>query len=159
MTGNHVMNPPSKALRLATLGIFGRSPVAPGTIATLFVGIPSGYLLALSPIQLAFPLLLLVLGLGIHVSGRAEKETGRHDPQEVVIDELVGYLIAVIFFEPSVKNLLLGFVAFRVFDIWKPWPVNVLQERLKGGVGIVMDDVAAGVYAMLLVWGSLRVWP
>lgn len=153
------MNPPSRALRLATLGIFGRSPVAPGTVATLFVGIPSAYLLALSPVQLAFPLVLLVLGLGIYVSDRAEKETGKHDPQEVVIDELVGYLIATVFFEPTVKNLLLGFIGFRTFDIWKPWPVCVLQERLKGGIGIVMDDVAAGVYAMLLVWGSQWVWP
>lgn len=152
-------NSPSKALCLATLGVFGRSPVAPGTVATFFVGIPCAYLLALSPIQITFPLLLLVLCLGIHVSDRVEKETGKHDPQEVVIDELVGYLIATVFFEPTVKNLLLGFIAFRVFDIWKPWPVNVLQERLKGGIGIVMDDVAAGVYAMILVWGSLWVWP
>ena len=153
------MYPPSPALRLATLGIFGRSPLAPGTVATFFVGIPSVSLLGLIPIQLSIPLVLVVFVLGIHVSDRAEKELGKHDPQEVVIDELVGYLVTMLLLDPTVKNLLLGFVAFRIFDIWKPWPVNALQEKLKGGIGIVMDDVAAGVYGMALVWGILRIWP
>lgn len=147
------------ALRLATLGVFGRSPLAPGTVATFFVGIPSAFLLGLLPTHLSVPLVLLILILGVRVSDRAEKELANHDPGEVVIDELVGYLVTMVFLETTIKSLLLGFVAFRLFDIWKPWPVNALQESLKGGTGIVMDDVAAGVYGMALVWLILRVWP
>ena len=68
-----------------------------------------------------------------------------------MIDELAGFLVTMIGLPFTVESLVLGIAAFRLFDIWKPWPVSVLDERIKGGIGIVLDDVGAGVLAHVLV--------
>ena len=88
----------------------------------------------------------------------AEAELQRTDPGEVVIDELVGFLITLFGFPLTPQTLVLGIVSFRLLDIWKPWPVKMFQEKLKGGVAIVMDDVAAGILAHGLVWVCVKIW-
>jgi phosphatidylglycerophosphatase A len=150
------MNRESLHLKVATLGVLGRSPHAPGTLATLAAGVPFAFLLGFLPLFLSIPVVVTVVLVGFRVSETAEKVLQKQDSREIVIDELAGYLVTMILLPVSWKSLLLGFAAFRLFDIWKPWPVNLLQDRLKGGAGVVMDDVGAGVYACALVWLALR---
>ena len=137
----------SSGYRLATVFGIGRVPFASGTVATLIAGVPCflavGSLSPPSQIYLA----LLLFALGVYVSDEAEREIGRTDPGEVVIDELCGYLVAMIGHPVTFPSILAGFFFFRLFDIWKPWPLRILESRLKGGLGIMADDVGAGIYA------------
>jgi len=87
--------------------------------------------------------------IGIPAAGIVERESGRQDPGFVVIDEVAGQLVALMFAPPDIGHAVLALALFRVFDILKPPPVRQL-ERLHGGVGIMMDDVGAGLYALLL---------
>ena len=101
--------------------------------------------------QQATMAVLLALGatlIGIPAATRVARESGSKDPQFVVVDEVIGQLIAFIAVPVSWKTLLVGFILFRVFDILKPFPVRWL-ERLPEGTGIVVDDIGAGIYALL----------
>ncbi len=143
---------------VAQLGGLGKAPFAPGTVATLVAGIPSVYLLSLLTEPWALVALVLITLAACYFAGKAETELQKEDPAEVVIDELVGFLITLYGFPLSFQTVVLGMVSFRVLDIWKPWPVRVFQERLKGGVAIVMDDAAAGVLAHGFVWVMMKTW-
>jgi len=136
--------------RLATLGGMGNIPVAPGTAATLLAGIPAAYGLKSLPTPLGLLFLLILFALSCRACARAEEELGEKDPSRVVLDEIVGYLVTVLFLPKGFGPLLWGFAAFRLFDIWKPWPIRFLEERVSGGPGIVLDDVLAGLYAFAL---------
>jgi phosphatidylglycerophosphatase A len=146
----------SFTVKVATLGGIGRIPFAPGTMACILAGIPAAYLLALCPRPLQAVLLILLFALGCYAADKSEKEMARDDPKEVVIDELIGFMVTMIWVPFTLTSLLLGFAAFRLFDIWKPWPISVLDERVKGGLGIVLDDVGAGVLAHALLWVLTR---
>ena len=87
--------------------------------------------------------------VGIPAATRVARESGRKDPQIVVIDEVAGQWLALTLCVPQMPFAVLGLIAFRVFDIWKPWPIRRL-ERLPAGTGIVVDDLAAGVYALIV---------
>lgn len=76
---------------------------------------------------------------------------GEHDSGEIVIDEVVGMLIALLWIPPTFPNLAIGFLLFRVFDIVKVWPASTIDRRVPGGVGVVLDDVVSGIYANLLM--------
>ena len=141
--------PDGLAVRLALLGGVGRAPLAPGTVATFLAGVPCGYLLGFLELPLALAATAAVVVASCYVAGFAEKALGRHDCGEIVIDELAGYLVTVVGLPVSVWNLLAGAVLFRIFDIWKPWPIRQIQI-LPGGQGIVADDVVAGFYALVL---------
>jgi phosphatidylglycerophosphatase A len=99
----------------------------------------------------------LVLCIGIPAATRVARAAGAKDPQFIVIDEVAGQLIALIAVPLAWKTLLTGFILFRVFDIVKPPPVRQL-ERLPEGAGIVLDDVAAGIYALLVMQILLRIF-
>jgi len=150
-------NRPAFCLALARLGGLGSAPLAPGTVATVAAGIPAVILLRALGEPLAFFLLVILVALSCYCAGVAEAEIGRIDPGEVVIDELVGFLITMFGLPLTLESLALGIAGFRLMDIWKPWPVGFLQEKLKGGMAIVMDDVAAGVLAHLLVRIGLKI--
>ena len=147
----------SIAVSLAQLGCIGRSPKAPGTVATVVAGIPAAYLLSLVPQYAAFPILILFISGASYVSDKAENNLGKHDPQEVVIDEVAGYMVTMIGFTVTVKSLFLGLLLFRAFDIWKPWPVSLLHREIPGGLWIVLDDVAAGICAHVFLWAILKI--
>jgi phosphatidylglycerophosphatase A len=87
--------------------------------------------------------------IGIPAGSIVERESGREDPGQVVIDEVAGQWIALAACPVEIRHALLAFGLFRLFDIVKPWPARQL-ERLHGGLGIMMDDVAAGIYALLI---------
>jgi phosphatidylglycerophosphatase A len=140
----------------------GYFPGAPGTAGSV-VGVVLVAALALVP--LAWPWLWVLLAsvalaifvVGVWSAGRTEKYFGQVDPRHVVIDEVVGQMLTFLARpDASWKWLLAGFVLFRIFDVAKPFPARRL-ERLAGGWGIMMDDVAAGAYSMvaLLILGYL----
>jgi len=135
---------------LASIFGLGKVPAAPGTVATLIAGIPC--FLAVGhfawQIQLTFAGALFWIGCGL--SGKTERELGRTDPGEVVIDELCGYLVAMTGHPVSFASILTGFLLFRLFDIWKPWPIRSVESKLTGGTAIMLDDVLAGIYANVL---------
>src|SRR4051794_21042584 len=127
-----------------------------GSAATVILWAASAHFLPLSlrtPIAIA--LALLVTLIGIPAATQVARASAVKDPQFVVIDEVAGQLIALIAAPPAWKTFLAGFVLFRAFDIVKPPPVRQL-ERLPEGTGIVMDDVAAGIYALVVMQLLLR---
>ena len=135
----------------------GHAPFAPGTAGTL--GAIPLYLLLRphGPVAVAIAAAVVTV-IGIWSSGRVERRLRIGDPQIVCIDEVAGVLITWIVAPMTTRALIVGFVAFRVFDQLKPWPANKLQE-LPGGPGIMLDDVAAGVWgAAVLLAGRALGW-
>ena len=103
-------------------------------------------------------IVVLISVLGIFIAGEAENIYGRKDCPHIVIDEIAGMLTTLVLLPQGIGFLLAGFIAFRIFDILKPFPVGLAERRLPGGWGIMMDDILAGVYAGLVVrvgveWG------
>jgi phosphatidylglycerophosphatase A len=92
----------------------------------------------------------LITVIGVLTASKVSRDTGMEDPSLIVIDEVAGQLLTFLFLPVTAVNLILGTVAFRIFDIWKPFPVRNM-ESLKGGTGIMADDLMAGVYANLLL--------
>ncbi|MFC1883352.1 phosphatidylglycerophosphatase A [Thermodesulfobacteriota bacterium] len=134
------------SLVLSTWFLTGLLPFAPGTLGTL-AAIPLALLLSYTDILLRLLFLFLVMVIAIWSSDRAQKIIGREDPDFIVIDEVVGFSVTISFLSPTFKVLCLAFILFRIFDIFKPFPVKNL-EMLKGGFGIVADDLMAGLYAL-----------
>lgn len=153
------------ALIIATgLGV-GYFPLAPGTVGS-FLGIVLILLLSrlklIGGSRLLFHLLVvtMIAGIGIWAASRAEIIFKRKDPPQVVVDEIVGQLLTfgLIFKNPRFVLLLMGFLFFRLFDITKPFPIRKL-EKAPLGFGIVLDDLAAGFYASLIVLVIHLYWP
>jgi phosphatidylglycerophosphatase A len=143
------------ALAVATGGGAGYSPVASGT-AGAAVGAALFWSLAALPLALYAVTVVGVTCLGIWAADLAEREWGTKDDGRIVIDEIAGQLITllpllVLGRARSLGWIVTGFVAFRVFDVWKPGPARWLEENLEGGAGVVLDDVAAGVFAALVL--------
>ncbi len=153
------------ALAIATGFGLGYFPVAPGTLGSFFGVV---LILLLSRIKLIgvqrllfhFLVVAMISALGIWAASRAEAILDRKDPPQIVIDEIVGQLLSfgLIFKDPSFFLLLLGFLFFRLFDILKPFPIRKL-EKVPLGFGIVLDDLAAGFYASLVVSFVHVYWP
>ena len=128
----------------------GLSPKAPGTLGTV-AAIPI-YLLLVWSGPLAYGLFLAVaLVAGAYICGYTARRLGVDDPSPVVWDEVVGYLITMLGAPFGVLWMLAGFLLFRLFDIWKPWPIRWLDRNVKGGLGIMLDDVAAAVFACVIL--------
>lgn len=124
----------------------GLMPHAPGTYGTV-AAIPL-YLLLHNTVLWQYLLITLLVTLaGIYTAAYTSKALGVHDHSGIVIDEIAGLLITMIAVPFSWFNLLLGFLLFRLFDIVKPWPISWLDRKLKGGIGIMLDDVIAGIIA------------
>jgi phosphatidylglycerophosphatase A len=124
----------------------GCAPKAPGTFGTL-AAVPLYLLLAQLPLHPYIAVVLVAFVAGIWICGKTSRDIGVHDPGGIVWDEFVGFWITMILAPPGWQWLLAGFILFRVFDILKPFPIGLLDKRVKGGLGIMLDDVLAGVYA------------
>jgi phosphatidylglycerophosphatase A len=131
---------------LATWWGVGFSPLAPGTVGTL-AAIPLFLILSLLPLWLYLSCLLGLALLACWVAGRAEAIYGEQDPQVVVIDEVVGFLVVMIALPPKWPYLLAGFILFRIFDVIKPPPIRFVERTVQRGYGVVLDDVLAALYA------------
>jgi len=142
---------------IATAFGSGYSPVAPGTAGSL-VGLLLFWPLAgLSwPVQAAA--CVAVFLVGTMAAGRVARDVGQEDPGLVVVDEVMGMWVTLVGLPFSPLTAVAGFLLFRVMDIFKPWPARSLED-LPGGLGIMADDAAAGVYANLLVRVVLIVLP
>ncbi len=134
----------------------GLAPVAPGTAGSLV-----GLVLAWSTLDLPIAARLLVaialILSGIWICGEAARRIAVHDHPGIVWDEIAGVYLALLVAPPSIWAWALGFGLFRLFDIWKPWPIRDLDHRLKGGLGIMLDDLMAALYTALIlgIMGSL----
>ncbi|MCF6345175.1 MAG: phosphatidylglycerophosphatase A [Thiomicrorhabdus sp.] len=130
----------------------GLAKKAPGTAGTLL-----GLLLFLPVLLwsewLAWGVLLLGTLFGSFICGQSSKLLGVHDHGGIVWDEFIGiWLVLVLLPEQSVLYWVLAFIAFRVFDIWKPWPINWIDQKVQGGFGIMLDDVFAALFALMAIW-------
>ncbi len=133
------------------IGYFG---FAPGTIMSA-VALPLGFIiLAKAGAISLFCSALIVFCLGIFACAEHMRLTGREDPSECVIDELAGQWFACALAPLSLPGFALAFVLFRLFDIWKPWPVSWAEEKLVGGLGVMADDLIAGLMAGVLVYAT-----
>ena len=135
---------------LATWGGVGFCPGAPGTVGTA-AAIPLFVVLSLLPHAIYLAILLVIALLACWVAGRAEKILDDKDSSVIVIDEVVGYLVAMALIPASWASVLVGFIVFRLFDIIKPPPIRFLEKSIPGGYGVVLDDAVAGVYAHVVV--------
>lgn len=128
----------------------GLSPMAPGTVGSLVAIGPWLWLRGL-PIPLYLAVVLVGFLLGVWAANWTIRRIGREDPGLVVIDEFVGLWIALVAVPDGWIWLLTGFALFRLFDITKPWPAGWADRTIKGGLGTMLDDVIAGLYALALV--------
>jgi phosphatidylglycerophosphatase A len=129
----------------------GLSPKAPGTAGTL-VAVPIYLLIAPWSLPLYTAFILATALVGIWICGEASRQLGVHDHGGIVWDEFVGFWITMWALPSAWPWVLAGFLAFRVFDVAKPWPIGLLDRKVHGGLGIMLDDIVAG----LMACGSLH---
>ena len=137
-------------LTLATGFGVGFSPIAPGTMGTL-VAIPVYVLLSQIPFPLYELTLVTFFFFSSWISENAEKHFGKKDDQRIVIDEVMGFLVTMLWVPKTIFFVIFGFFLFRFFDILKPFPIRHLERKWKGGYGVVFDDVLAGIYANIVL--------
>jgi len=135
----------------------GYAPFAPGTAGSL-VGLALFWPLHRLPLGVQAVAVVLVFALGVAAAGHVARRLGIEDPGLVVVDEVVGMWVSLLGVPFTGVTAIAGFLLFRVFDVFKPYPARDL-ERLPGGWGIMCDDVMAGVYANLLLRAGLLAWP
>jgi phosphatidylglycerophosphatase A len=145
---------------VATAAYTGYAPVAPGTVGSLVGLILLAAVRQIDTLWLEPAVLVVVIMVGTWAADHVEADEGREDPGIVVVDEVAGMLLTMLFLPLTWWAGIVGFLAFRGFDIVKPFPAG-RAERLPGGIGVMTDDLVAGVYAAIVVrlslWG-LALW-
>ncbi|MCJ7771776.1 MAG: phosphatidylglycerophosphatase A [Desulfobacterales bacterium] len=140
-----------KSVLLIATGCFiGNSPFAPGSLGTL-VGIPICFLLSKIDIQIAIICIIIFIPAAIFISHEAEKLLKKNDPGPVVIDEIAGIMVTLAGLPFNAVVVVLGFIIFRLLDIFKPFPIKQVELKFSGGIGIVMDDIMAGVMSNVIL--------
>jgi phosphatidylglycerophosphatase A len=147
---------------LSTVFGIGFIPFMPGTFGTaaaaaLYLLIREDIVEKAHVTLTILPLIVLAYFIGVFITGKAEKKLG-HDAGSIVFDEFVGYFISVMFLPKSLLLAVYAFAIFRVFDIAKPYPIKLLQ-KLKGGWGVMTDDVLAGIYTNVFLQVLVRIYP
>jgi len=140
---------------IATGFYSGYLPKAPGTWGSL-VGLLLFFLLHTLNLQIYLAVVAGIFVLGTFAAGEAEKIMDRKDPGLVVIDEIVGILITMIAIPATPLAMALGFILFRIFDIWKPFPIRLIDQRFHGGLGIMLDDIVAGIFSLVILQVLVR---
>lgn len=141
----------SIATVLASFFGAGCSRIAPGTAGSM-AALPLVWSCALAGWALYSLFTIVVLVAGIWICDKAAKEIGVHDHGGIVWDEVAGMLVTMWFIPVTWQNLFIGFLLFRLFDIWKPWPIRMLDLKVHGGLGIMLDDLVAGLFANISLW-------
>ena len=134
----------------------GLVPKAPGTFGTL-AAIPLYLLLAQLSVTVYLIVTLVVCLAGIYICGKAAEDVGVHDHPAIVWDEFAGFLITMAFVPLSVVNIVIGFALFRFFDIVKPWPIKWADQKVHGGLGIMLDDILAGLISLMCMMVYMQV--
>jgi phosphatidylglycerophosphatase A len=128
----------------------GLSPYAPGTIGSL-VGVLFAWLTRDLGLPIQVGIAAAIIAAGIWICGESARRIGVHDHGGIVWDEIAGMYVTLLVAPPTIPAWILGFALFRAFDILKPWPIRDLDHRLGGGLGIMLDDLAAALYALILL--------
>ena len=146
-SGSNPLPRPRSALHWIAFGAgAGLAPRAPGTAGTV-VAIPIYAALATQPVGLYLLAVALIAASGVRVCGRTARELGVHDHPGIVLDEIAGFLVTMTALPFDWPWIAAGFVAFRVLDVAKPWPISLADRRVGGGLGIMLDDLLAGALA------------
>jgi phosphatidylglycerophosphatase A len=135
---------------LATGGLIGFSPVAPGTFGSL-AALPLCWAISLFDVKMAFTFVLALIVLSTWIAHAAEKIEVQKDPKQVVADEICGMAVALFALPFTPVFVVGGFALFRVFDILKPFPIRWIDKKVPGGLGIMLDDILAGIFANVLL--------
>jgi len=146
------------SVAVATGGYIGKIAFAPGTFGSL-PGLLLYWVMAQMHTGYAVVLTLAVIAAAVWSAGRAEAVMGQKDPGAIVIDEIAGMAVVFVGLPLSWPLAVSGFVLFRIFDIIKPFPVGWLERRFDGGLGVVIDDVAAGLICRVILAAALAVLP
>lgn len=158
MSQNHVRKVFTNPIHFFAFGFgSGLAPKMPGTIGTL-VGIPIYILMHNINLNLYITITLILTIFGFWVCDYSAKDLGIHDYPGIVWDEIVGYLWTMAAIPFTWYWVILGFIAFRFFDILKPWPIGWFDRHVKGGVGIMVDDLLAALYAWIFLQIVLYFW-
>lgn len=135
---------------IATWFYVGKIPKAPGTWATMAT-LPLAWVLNMAGPIVYMAFIFLILIVGVIAADYYEKATTIADNSEIVIDEVVGFLITMLWLPATWQAYGLGFILFRFLDILKPFPIGYLDKRVKGGIGIIVDDLVAGIIANIIL--------
>ena len=139
------------ALILATWFGVGLIPIMPGTLGSL-AALPIAWLIInLFGHGWFLVVLIAIFFLGIVVCEKCHKQLKEKDPSIIVVDEVVGQWLAVLFLPPNLIFYSFGFVLFRFFDIFKPWPISWVDRNIKNGVGVMLDDILAGAFSLSIL--------
>ncbi|MCA0404187.1 MAG: phosphatidylglycerophosphatase A [Proteobacteria bacterium] len=128
----------------------GLMPIAPGTWGTI-AAIPLYLLISSCPLVCYLFLTFIVFLIGVKLSDDVSKELGFHDFSGIVIDEIAGFLLTMTAAPVNALWIVIGFLLFRLFDIWKPQPIRMIDKKVKGGLGIMLDDILAAVPAWIIL--------
>lgn len=128
----------------------GLSPVAPGTVGTL-LGIVIAWLMLDMGLSIQIGLAIAMVLAGFWICDNSSRRIGQHDPGGIVWDEIAAMYIVLLFAPPTISAWILAFGLFRFFDIVKPWPIRDLDHSIGGGLGIMLDDLVAALYAVILL--------
>lgn len=144
------------SILLATWFGAGYLPKAPGTWGSA-AALPLAWLLfSLGGASALAVGIVLLFGIGVWAASAFITHSGQDDPPAVVIDEVAGQCLVLLAASPSILSFAVGFLLFRLFDVWKPWPVSWADRTISGGLGVMLDDMLAGLYGFLLLWGLGR---
>ncbi len=143
------------AIAIATGGYVGYWPVGPGTLGTL-IALPLIWLAGSWPLFLQIAFAAALFAMGVWASAKAIKILKKDDAPQIVVDEVAGFFVAMIGVPVTGYWLVCGFCLFRLFDIFKPFPISYLDEKVKGGWGVMLDDLAAGLLAGLVMQLMMR---
>jgi phosphatidylglycerophosphatase A len=133
----------------------GLAPWAPGTAGTL-VAVVLEWPLRSQGIEIRLLVAVLLFVAGVWICGESSRRLGLHDHGGIVWDEIAGYFLTMLLAPEGWQWSVLGFALFRLFDIVKPWPIREIDHRLGGGLGIMVDDTLAAVFAGLILWGLVQ---
>ena len=133
----------------------GLAPWAPGTAGTL-VAVFLEWPLRSQGFEVRLLVAVLLFASGVWICGESSRRLGVHDHGGIVWDEIAGYFLTMLLAPSGWLWSALGFILFRLFDIFKPWPIREIDHRLGGGLGIMVDDTVAGVFAGLILWGLVQ---
>lgn len=137
-------------LRLATFFGAGNFPKGPGTAGTV-AAIPFAYLINFLGPFFSMGISIALFPIAVMAADTYEKEHGGHDHKQIVIDEVLGFFITMTWLPLTWQSYVIGFLLFRVLDIFKPFPIGYLDQKVPGGLGVVVDDVAAGIIANIIL--------
>lgn len=141
----------TKPLHLLAVGFgAGLLKPAPGTWGTA-IAVPLFFLLSalVNSLSIYVVIVILLTLAGIKICDQAASDAGVHDHKAIVWDEIAGFLITMIAVPATLSNAFVGFLLFRFFDIVKPWPIGYIDRKVSGGLGIMLDDVIAGIFSLV----------